>query len=535
MTKTTKTLLCLLIIAGLMMGIAACGTPKDDDTTPTNTPTPTEAAGDEKEAPNDELEHLTIVWEGPQYGPANEDAPIIKEIEERFNVTIEDVYIESAQKTELLNLRFASDELLDIWTTTDPNAFREWVRQEVLLEIGREETLELAPSIAQEIDEWEEKLGQNIWGTTIVDGVSYGLPQMNVDSTYVKPTIWRDDWLAAVGIDKIPETIEEFEEALYAFAKEDPDGNGANDTYGLSQSGLETIYGISGYWPEFWHERDGEIVWGGIQPEMKDVLGMLAQWYKDGVIDPEFPTGENQGGYWAISHAFINGKIGLSGLGMWYHWNPPYFEGGNGGSNYNEFVVLQEGGTYDFGVPAVGSDGKSGRNVGFMANGPATCFSYKLADKPEVLERIMLILESVNTDRDLYMFVKYGIEGEHYQLINGEPNTLEGVDPASIGASNMFVPWQSMKLYQSMRPTNYEFANQVVGGHLPSYTNAVTERLPSDGDYKADLDAFQLETYYNIINGTQPVDYFDTFVSEWLARGGETLTREANEWYSANK
>lgn len=38
--------------------------------------------------------------------------------------------------------------------------------------------------------------------------------------------LWRKDWLDKVGITKAPETLEEFEKAVYAFAEKDPDGNG---------------------------------------------------------------------------------------------------------------------------------------------------------------------------------------------------------------------------------------------------------------------------------------------------------------------
>ena len=50
-------------------------------------------------------------------------------------------------------------------------------------------------------------------------------------------------------------------------------------------------------------------------PKAKEALALLNRLYKDGVLDPEFITGENQGGYWALSHAFINQRIGLSCLG----------------------------------------------------------------------------------------------------------------------------------------------------------------------------------------------------------------------------
>ena len=47
-------------------------------------------------------------------------------------------------------------------------------------------------------------------------------------------------------------------------------------------------------------------------PHNKEALALVKQLYDDGVLDPEFITGENQGGYWAISHSFVNGRIGVT-------------------------------------------------------------------------------------------------------------------------------------------------------------------------------------------------------------------------------
>ena len=38
-----------------------------------------------------------------------------------------------------------------------------------------------------------------------------------------------------------------------------------------------------------------------------------------------------------------------------------------------------------------------------------------------------------------------------------------------------------------------------------------------------------------IVTGEQPVSYFDTWVSSWMQKGGEQVTKEVNEWYAANK
>jgi hypothetical protein len=62
------------------------------------------------------------------------------------------------------------------------------------------------------------------------------------------------------------------------------------------------------------------------------------------------------------------------------------------------------------------------------------------------------------------------------------------------------------------------------------YVNDLYTTLPSEGDYKEDLKTYRNETWINIIKGDLEPEYWDTFVEEYLARGGQTLVDEANEW-----
>lgn len=53
--------------------------------------------------------------------------------------------------------------------------------------------------------------------------------------------------------------------------------------------------------------------------------------------------------------------------------------------------------------------------------------------------------------------------------------------------------------------------------------------------YWTELDKLEREVYFDIITGAKPVDYFDQFVTEWMAMGGETVTAEASAWYATQK
>lgn len=84
---------------------------------------------------------------------------------------------------------------------------------------------------------------------------------------------------------------------IYAFADGDPNGNGIKDEFGIGltkkiwDTGFEatSIANAFGAYPNAWIQgADGNIVYGSVQPEMKPVLEKLAQYYKDGLIDPEF-------------------------------------------------------------------------------------------------------------------------------------------------------------------------------------------------------------------------------------------------------
>ena len=543
-----KTLFVLLAV--VMIFTAACTGGNNSPTAAPATSQPTAAATEAPAAtqkpatedvsvnePSGEGESISIVWQGPQYGPCEPDAPIVQHINNLFNVTVIPYYIEAAQYTELMNLRFASGEVPDVFSSAGRTNFREWARQDLLAEVPESYIREKAPAIAAELDHWTAEFGVNIWNDSMINGINYGMADLNIDNTYPGVTIWRTDWLKNVGINKIPETLDEFEEALYKFAKEDPDQNGQDDTYGLSAAGLNNIYGITGFWYEHWIIKNGEMVFGAIQPEMKDVLSIFARWYQDGVLDPEFVTGENEGGYWAISHAFNNGRVGMTGHGSYYHWNYPRYEGDDTSwQNHGAFKELNPDGDYEFGVAAL-RDGKGGRGVGSIAGTGACVFGYHMENEPEKMDKIMEILNVLAVDYDLYVLTKYGFEGVHFEYSDvGEIVTFDEFSPievqAELGGSNLFQKWQSMFFYP--RLMNWGPFLDATVNRTGRYFNALTDSLPSDPDYLEDLNTLRRTTYVDIIAGTKPVDDFDAFVEEWLRAGGQILTNEANEWYKNN-
>lgn len=52
---------------------------------------------------------------------------------------------------------------------------------------------------------------------------------------------------------------------------------------------------------------------------------------------------------------------------------------------------------------------------------------------------------------------------------------------------------------------------------------------------QSELNKLRDNTFLAIIMGESPVDYFDTFVKQWKAQGGDEISAEVNEWYQSEK
>ncbi len=97
---------------------------------------------------------------------------------------------------------------------------------------------------------------------------------------------YRADWAEALGIDE-PETIEDLYDMMYQFTYNDPDGNGEDDTYGLSlckYTGpldvIQTYFGVGNEWAEV----DGKLVPVHQTSEYMEALRWLKKMYDDGLV-----------------------------------------------------------------------------------------------------------------------------------------------------------------------------------------------------------------------------------------------------------
>lgn len=248
-----------------------------------------------------------------------------------------------------VHTKWAQEELgIDIkyeWTVPDDDQFNNKIRlslsageplPDVMLVGDRQLISDLIESgLVQSIDEAIEnhatprikKLFDDFpqaFSTSTIDGKRYGIPRYS-GGNGSDSLIWiRQDWLDKLQLDP-PETIEEMEKIMDAFVHQDPDGNGKDDTIGLTlamKNNIATwmadgswVMGAYGdYLPGRWSKDDnGEIVYGSVQPSIKQGLAKLNEWFGKGYLDREVGILDEE----KAIESFVSGKSGIVAAPPW--------------------------------------------------------------------------------------------------------------------------------------------------------------------------------------------------------------------------
>lgn len=506
----------------------------------------TQTTGDNKEASNEEP--ITIEWLAYDcYGQPDPESEIVKAVEERYNVKFNFWYVDSQKWDDVLGAKLSSGDMPDIMKVRTNTNIPVYVKQEILAPIT-DEMLAKIPETMRQLKELDTD--GTAFSDAYYDGQLYELKVPSVSGVYPTVLVWRQDWLKNLGIDKLPSTIDELEKALYAIRNDDPDGNGVKDTYGMSNTVMNAVFGAYGAIPLkefrgtgaqslFYTLKDGKIEFACVQPEMKEALTKLQQWYRDDIIDPEFITGENTGGYWAVSQAFDNGKVGVTGMSLSQHWLPPQKEGDSGNQCYSSFAAVNPGTkwgeTIDIGPAIQGPAGKSGTHCWGAYGNSGYAFTTKAMEDPRKVDAILAIIEDRSTDDDFFTMTSWGIVGTHFEYDeNGVPKRLEPYTKTSeyskAGVSVFKVGFNS-RVENNINPQAREFYEKY---KTTGYQDIMVPPVEAGTQYLTDLKTFTLDAYIKFITGEESIDKFDDFVQQFNSLGGQQIIDEINAEVAKN-
>jgi len=506
---------------------------------------------------------------GYMFGPINADEDVITPAVEKMlkekhgiDVDIDVVYIEQGNYAEILNTQLAGGTAPDVFLAQSTTTLNSYYDQGVIKSWDEDFFKTNAPDVyefimggaaygdlAKDVDAWKK--------ASMKDGKMVVIPSFKPDGSMpYKTMIYRGDWLDKLGVteDALPKTVDEFVALMERFAKEDPNGSGAADTYGCSITAMKALFGSYGLATGFsgsdsyWVLRDGKVVNSDVADDAKAVIATLADMYANGLIDPEFVAGKEsvEGSYWAISHGMVNGLYGVSANASIDHYRLKEVMGDDGGRCAQEYwAVNGEDSKFVYGPWPAGPSGDYGWQVGTpVAVSESAVYNANMSD--EKLATIFKILNAFATDDELYMLAFAGIEGTHYEKQDGGTikRLLGNEELNAVGV------WGCRSLYGSDRAFSklgYDLAfynDKTIANRLDWYKkdqynsyiqNVVTETLPSAGDLSAELNTIRDEAYVAFIRGERSLDTWDDFVKQWMSAGGQTLTDEANAWYEAQK
>jgi len=487
-------------------------------------------------------ETLALSWLGyPGLAGCEEGLPTELLLEDKFNVEITPIFAEYKGYNDKKNALLQSGDIPDLVYEMDPMYHFADARDEYFLEVPYAAIEKYAPTLFAEIN----NRAPAAWAYSYYDGKNYGMPNLNNSHMNTTVSIYRKDWLEKVGMD-VPTTLDEMHDVLLAFVKDDPDGNGKDDTFGFVPTSTDYSY----YFPEFfgaygvlpfdWQEVDGEIVYGGLRPEVEDVLQLLADWWKDGIIYPAFIELDK-----SAQNLFKEAKAGY------------YCQGGYQDETITTSIIgttrqNDPKATIAYAPVVKGPDGKSGvrawgdpaHSIGFGANGE---------DSGKKATRILKMLEGTFTDDALMMEVRYGKEGETYTLkdkaTTAGKSTIAATADYTDGAQKRLAGYEfnlnggtfwspiapSQELTQKYNSDAYEAWKAKYDGSTTMMTDVFykVDIVPSAPAYLVDMRNAQQALMAQIIKGEKPADqYIEEFTKIWEATGGPVLLAEAQEQQS---
>ncbi|MBO3287191.1 ABC transporter substrate-binding protein [Paenibacillus sp. FSL M8-0228] len=245
---------------------------------------------------------------------------IFKRLEKQTNVKIDWENIPDTDFAEKKNLLLASGDLPDAFYGA---GFTDYD----LINYGKDGTIiplenlidKYAPNLKALLDRRPDiKLA-----ITAPDGHIYGLPSWEENKLDTNPFfhVINKNWLDKLGL-KLPQTLDEYTQALIAFKTKDPNGNGKADEIPLSFmhmqwcSDIAGIFGAFGLPDNLEHRivREGKVIFTATQPQYKEALKYIHDnWYKQGLIDPESFTQD-------AAQYLAKGKTPDETLGSYVWW-----------------------------------------------------------------------------------------------------------------------------------------------------------------------------------------------------------------------
>lgn len=440
--------------------------------------------------------------------PAEENS-ILTELCNRTGIDFKPLVVENTAHEEKFNTLSAAGMLPDIVNVAGYDRMMEMIEFGAILPLN-----ELLDAYGQEI---VANIGMKTMESTFAyqNGQIYGIPKQNRYSALMV----RQDWLDNLNL-KVPTTTEEFYDVAVAFTKNDPDGNGKNDTGGLAinmsfpttAQFLFTSFGVP-----FSSNAlvDDQVVPYFMHPNYMQAIEFTRTLYYEGLMEADFFTIANLdllGKLWDGTYGFYYGDP----IGTTNNWlvGGRYTEDPQPVMTYT--VLLDE-------------NGKGGAIESMHAS--FWCVS-STCKNPEAAMKLLNYVCSEEGNQLTYA----GIEGKHWAW--NEDGTIsylnEYADSAMHRADGGYAYFPSLRFNGMERQILTEvtqYGYKIAEEHLQDCIN-----LTANPAISADITFDAIEMMAALINSSGDIHAeYKAFIEEYLKNGGSEWIEQATEIYNASK
>lgn len=486
-------------------------------------------------------------------------------IEEQLNVKIEFLWTASTSDYDTkVNLAITSNQIPDAMVV-NATQFNQMYKAGQLADITDVYNSYASPAMKEMIHSSNGLAIENV----SYGGRMYGLTATS-DGDYELTWI-RKDWMDKLGL-KEPETVEDLKQIAKEFVEKDPGGNGKGNTIGISgpQSGgllyanflangtnnygFDNIFNGFGAYPGWWvTDESGNPVYGSILPETRAALEELAQWYQEGLIDPEMGIRQD------AAEPIIAGRSGIFSGGWWMGYAAlPDVIANNPEANFQAYAIPinQEEGIYtphatsasymylvvskecrnpEIAVKLnnllIRDENKFDTTKGGTGNYPCRIpfgmqdeSIYTVQAMRDVLSGVKTKEDFTETDFSLYKLLENDLD--QIQIVKKDP-----VDSMDIGTWDVAADPSAWARSYSLMVGWGALADQEFS---PVYS-CIYQQTETMEQRWANLEKMENEVFLKIIMNQEPIEAFDQFVTDWKTQGGDIITREVTEYYQSKE
>lgn len=492
-----------LLVVSLLAGCAKTEPAKDKTTNPESTQTQT------KETVKPTLRYL-----GPNIKEDPNKRYEAAAIEKLTGYKVNYELLPQDKPEEKLNLIIASGEQYDIITAGGG-------LKEYMMEFARKgAVVELDPMLDKYAPRVKQVISEKSFNFFKVQNKTYFIPSKIALEYINMGLLIRQDWVEKLGT-KTPKTLDEFTNMLRAFKEKDP-GNNTDKNIPLTTSNVASMHGLMGAFgiANGWNEVDGKLVAREEMPGFKEYLEYMAGLYKEGLLDKEFPVNKAT----TVTEKFGSGRVGVI--------NQNSFSVGPVVEALKKAVPDAK---YAYLEPLIGKNGQQG--VAQTAGYDYLTFIPKASKYPtDAIKWVNLKLEE-----KIFKESTIGEEGVHHKFKDGVYSSILPKFNDDFGYGYYFLTGTDEKAYGNYWMArlqrdmiNYEEFTKLqkgVGKWSKLDVSQLATNVPNFTKNETSLNTMTNNFMTKVIAGGEPLSAIDAYIKKWREAGGDTSTKEINEWY----